>query len=195
MALDSAELDGRPAGITPAVALVNPKYPHNVGAAVRAAACFGISQVWFSGDRVTLTAGKRQRLPREERMKGYQDVNLAHSDRFFDAFGRDVVPVAVELRDGAELLPQFTHPERALYVFGPEDGGLGAAQLRHCHRVVVIPTRHCVNLAAAVYLTLYDRLVKRQALGLEPILPIGEVLAETRGFLEPDSMAEAVGVR
>lgn len=136
-------------------------------------------------------------------MKGYRDVDLVHSDRFFDAFARDVVPVAVELRDGAELLPQFEHPERALYVFGPEDGGLGAVQrcsgaavqLRHCHRVVVIPTRHCVNLAAAVYLTLYDRLVKRQALGLEPVLPIGEVLAETRGFLEPDSMAEAVGVR
>jgi tRNA(Leu) C34 or U34 (ribose-2'-O)-methylase TrmL len=189
------ELDGRAAGIAPAVALVNPKYPHNVGAAVRAAACFGISQVWFSGDRVTLTADKRQRLPREERMKGYHDVDLVHSDRFFDAFARDVVPVAVELRDGAELLPQFQHPERALYVFGPEDGGLGAVQLRHCHRVVVIPTRHCVNLAAAVYLTLYDRLVKRQALGLDPVLPIGEVLAETRGFLEPDSMAEAVGVR
>jgi tRNA C32,U32 (ribose-2'-O)-methylase TrmJ len=195
MALDQHDLDGRPAGIAPAVALVNPKYPHNVGAAVRAAACFGIGQVWFSGDRVTVTAGKRHRLPREERMKGYQAVHLVHSDRFFDAFARDVVPVAVELRDGAELLPQFEHPERALYVFGPEDGGLTAVQLRHCHRVVVIPTRHCVNLAAAVYLTLYDRLVKRQALGLEPILPIGEVLAETRGFLEPDSMAEAVGVR
>jgi tRNA(Leu) C34 or U34 (ribose-2'-O)-methylase TrmL len=141
MAADRHEMDGRPAGIAPAVALVNPKYPHNVGAAVRAAACFGIGQVWFSGDRVTLTAGKRRRLPREERMKGYQDVELVHSGRFFDAFARDVVPVAVELRDGAELLPQFQHPQRPLYVFGPEDGGLTAAQLRHCHRVVVIPTR------------------------------------------------------
>jgi tRNA C32,U32 (ribose-2'-O)-methylase TrmJ len=195
MAPDKHDLDSRPAGSAPAVALVNPKYPHNVGAAVRAAACFGIGQVWFSGDRVSLTSGKRRRLPREERMKGYRDVDLVHDDRFFDAFARDVVPVAVELRDGAELLPQFGHPERALYVFGPEDGGLTAVQLRHCHRVVVIPTRHCVNLAAAVYLTLYDRLVKRQALGLELVLPIGEVLAERRGFLEPDSMAEAVGVR
>ena len=38
-------------GVAPAIALVNPKYPHNVGAAVRAASCFGIQQVWFSGNR------------------------------------------------------------------------------------------------------------------------------------------------
>ena len=28
-------------GVTPAVALVDPKFPHNVGAAVRAASCYG----------------------------------------------------------------------------------------------------------------------------------------------------------
>jgi tRNA C32,U32 (ribose-2'-O)-methylase TrmJ len=174
-------MDGR----TPAVALVDPKYPHNVGAAVRAASCFGVGQVWFSGTRVPLTGGKRRRLPREERMKGYAAVELRREDRFFDAFGPGTVPVAVELRRGAELLPAFEHPERALYVFGPEDGSLGTAELSRCHRVVVIPTRHCVNLAAAVYLVLYDRMVKRQAAGLEPALPMDEVLAEQRGFPEP----------
>jgi hypothetical protein len=46
----------------------------------------------------------------------------------------------------------------------------------------MIPTQHCVNLAAATYLVLYDRLVKRQELGLEPILPSYEVLDEDRGL-------------
>jgi len=50
-------------GITPAIALVDPKFPHNVGAAVRAASCYGVRQVWFSGDRVRLDGAKRQRLP------------------------------------------------------------------------------------------------------------------------------------
>ena len=59
-------------GIAPAVALVDPKFPHNVGAAVRAASCYGVRQVWFSGDRVRLDGAKRQRLPREERMRGYK---------------------------------------------------------------------------------------------------------------------------
>ena len=67
-------------GIAPAVALVDPKFPHNVGAAVRAASCYGVRQVWFSGDRVRLDGAKRQRLPREERMRGYREVEVEHSD-------------------------------------------------------------------------------------------------------------------
>jgi tRNA(Leu) C34 or U34 (ribose-2'-O)-methylase TrmL len=160
-------------GITPAVALVDPKFPHNVGAAVRAASCYGVRQVWFSGDRVRLDGAKRQRLPREERMRGYQDVEVRQADYFFDAFtGVDgdggAVPVAVELRRNAESLIDFEHPDRALYVFGPEDGSLDRAILARCHRFLVIPTRHCTNLSAAVYTVLYDRHAKRVQAGLEP---------------------------
>src|SRR5215467_2565752 len=173
-------------GITPAVALVDPKFPHNVGAAVRAASCYGVRQVWFSGDRVRLDASKGYRLPREERMRGYKDVVLRQDDRFLDAFA-DAVPVAVELRRKAESLIEFEHPDNAVYVFGPEDGSLDRAVLARCHRFVVIPTRHCTNLASAVYTVLYDRHAKRVAAGLEaPHTVVG------RGFDEPDHMAGAV---
>lgn len=148
------------AGITPAVALVNPKYPHNVGAAVRAASCFGVKQVWFTGNRVSLEPnGKKYRLPREERMKGYKDVELRQFEYIFDEF-EGATPVAVEMRPNSENLVHFEHPKDALYVFGPEDGGIPQVILRHCHRFVVIPTHHCVNLSAAVYLILYDRHTK-----------------------------------
>jgi len=148
------------AGITPAIALIDPKYPHNVGAAVRAASCFGISQVWFTGNRVSLEPnGKKYRLPREERMKGYKDVELRQFEYIFDEF-ESAIPVAVEMRPNSENLVYFEHPEDALYVFGPEDGSIPQVILRHCHRFVVIPTRHCVNLSAAVYLLLYDRHTK-----------------------------------
>ena len=167
-------------GVAPAIILVNPKFPHNVGAAVRAASCFGVRQVWYTGDRVAMELEKTKRLPREERMKNYKDVELRQFDRPFEQF-EDVVPVAVELRQNSELLPQFEHPENAVYVFGPEDGGLTQVHLRLCHRFVVIPTHHCVNLSAAVYLMLYDRMFKRQQLGLEPVLPMDDVLKEQRG--------------
>ena len=49
-------------GIAPAVALVDPKFPHNVGAAVRAASCYGVRQVWFSGDRVRLDGAPDRQL-------------------------------------------------------------------------------------------------------------------------------------
>lgn len=177
-------------GKAPAVALFNPKYPHNVGAAVRAASCYGVEQVWFSGDRVLLEAEKKGRLPREERMRGYQEVGIYHGDYFFDAFDRDVTPVAVELVPGAESLAYFEHPENALYVFGPEDGSLPSPVLRHCHKFVTIPTRHCTNLAAAVYTVLYDRHVKRVMAGLEPL----GSLTEDRGFIEPEQMYQEVPV-
>jgi tRNA(Leu) C34 or U34 (ribose-2'-O)-methylase TrmL len=154
-------------GATPAVALINPKFPRNVGAVVRAASCYGIPQVWFSGSRVSLEPHAGYRLPREERMRGYQDVTLRHSDRIFDQFGRGVVPVAIELQPGAESLIDFNHPKQAVYVFGPEDGSLSRSVLGLCHRFVVIPTAHCTNLAAAVYTVLYDRHSKRVRNGLE----------------------------
>lgn len=176
-------------GRAPAIALIDPKFPHNVGAAVRAASCDGIGQVWFSGDRVQLVGERRMRLPREERMRGYQEVGLRHSDHPFDAFDGSAVPVAVELRRNAESLIGFTHPDHAVYVFGPEDGSLDRAVLGQCHRFVVIPTRHCTNLAAAVYTVPCDRHAKRVAAGLEETNTV-----VGRDFDEPDHMADAVGI-
>jgi tRNA(Leu) C34 or U34 (ribose-2'-O)-methylase TrmL len=146
--------------MTPSIALWNPKYPHNVGAAVRAASCFGAKAVIFSGNRIPVDNTKNSRLPREERMKGYYDVRIINDDYFFNRFSGNVVPVAVEVRKNSEPLPTFVHPDRPLYVFGPEDGSLPQTLLRHCQRFVIIPSRHCLNLGNAVNVVLYDRLYK-----------------------------------
>lgn len=170
-------------GESPAIALVNPKYARNVGAVIRVASCFGMKQVWFSGDRVNLDPNGKERLPREERMKGYANVQLCQHDSFFDQFPKDIVPVAIELKDGAEQLHEFEHPEKALYVFGPEDGSLKREELVRCHRRVVIPTRHCLNLATAVSIVMYDRIVKRHASGMETIPHQEELLKNDRACL------------
>ena len=138
--------------------LCGPKYSANVGAAVRAASCFGAKQVWWTGNRVRLEEG--QRLPREERLKGYKDVELRQFDYPFEHFPRGITPVAIELVENAEWLTDFEHPQNAVYVFGPEDGSIPQVMRQHCHRFVKIPTRHCTNLAAAVYIVMYDRMFK-----------------------------------
>lgn len=146
---------------TPAVALYNPKYPHNVGQSVRALSCFGGKTLIFSGSRVPIEAdGKKIRLPREERMKGYFDINILNDDYFFNRFSKEITPVAVEVRDNAEPLTTFEHPEYPLYVFGPEDGSLPRVVLQHCYQFVVIPSKHCLNLASAVNVLLWDRIQK-----------------------------------
>lgn len=170
----------------PAVALVNPKFYHNVGATIRAASCWGAEQVIWSGDRVPhpddpFWDEKGLRMPREERMKGYKDVELVKDDYFFKNMinYRDVVPVAIELMPNSENLFQFEHPDNALYVFGPENGSLTGTILQHCHRFIQIPTAHCLNLAAAVNVVLSHRRAQR--------MPQWEsaqsFLAENRGFI------------
>jgi len=142
----------------PAVVLYNPKYPHNVGQTIRAASCYGVNQVWYTGNRVPIEAHAGFRLPREERMRGYKDVDLFQYERPLDLFARiGATPVAVEVRENAEPLHEFEHPENAVYVFGPEDGSIPPHILGLCHRFVVIPTLHCLNLASAVGTVLYDR--------------------------------------
>jgi tRNA(Leu) C34 or U34 (ribose-2'-O)-methylase TrmL len=144
----------------PALMLVNPKYPHNVGGALRMASCYGVQQVWYTGNRVPIEANSGYRLPREERMRGYKDVDLFNYEYPLHLIGQGVTPVCVEVRRDAEALPDFEHPENAVYIFGPEDGSIPPQVARHCHRFVIIPTRHCLNLATAVGTVLYDRCVK-----------------------------------
>lgn len=148
----------------PAVVLVNPKYPHNVAAAIRACSCFGLETLLWTGSRVDPT--EYSRLPREERMKGYREVQWRRTDRPFDHFavtrgcGAMTVPVCVEIHEGSVSLHDFVHPRNAVYVFGPEDGGVPQVYRRMCHQFVHIPARHCLNLAAALNVVLYDRSTK-----------------------------------
>jgi tRNA(Leu) C34 or U34 (ribose-2'-O)-methylase TrmL len=148
---------------TPAIIMYNPKYPHNVGSAVRACSCFNSNLIIFTGNRVSLTPDEGKggyRLPREERMKGYDNVQLVNDEYPFNRFSKDVTPVAVEVRHNAEILPNFIHPENPVYVFGPEDGSLPQVYLKHCQRFLYIPSPFCTNLAAAIYIVLYDRMAK-----------------------------------
>jgi tRNA(Leu) C34 or U34 (ribose-2'-O)-methylase TrmL len=142
------------------VLLENPRYPHNVGTAVRMASCFGVPNLWITGERVPLEPSPGYRLPREERMRGYKDVTLEREDDILFNLPKDVVPVCVELGQFHEKLPNFEHPENALYVFGPEDGSLSPRFKDKCHRFVEIPSRHCLNLATAISVVLYDRTMK-----------------------------------
>lgn len=164
--------------------LISPKYLHNLAAAIRAASCFDVTRLIWTGSRFDLT--RLTRLPREERMKGYRDVLWSHDTqnkplRFFQ---KSTVPVCIELLEHSEPLTTFEHPESAVYVFGPEDGSVPQAVRRHCHRFVHIQARHCLNLAAAINVVLHDRKVKRQINGREAILPTGEMLKEHRGPMD-----------
>jgi tRNA(Leu) C34 or U34 (ribose-2'-O)-methylase TrmL len=165
-----------------AVLLVEPKYPRNLAGIVRTCASYGVPDLTYTGERMRRSISELDRLPREERMKGYSSVRWGHMDAPFTHYvGLGYVPVAVEVRENSEMLQNFVHPEDALYVFGPEDGGLGHVSLRHCHRFVAVPTLHCLNLGITVATVLYDRMAK-----LAPESYLDMSRTEERGWeLEP----------
>jgi tRNA(Leu) C34 or U34 (ribose-2'-O)-methylase TrmL len=134
------------------VALHMPKNHINVGSAMRAAFVYGA--------RMIVTSGRRYRPVSSDTMKAYRHVPFLEADDVFDVIPYDCVPVAVDMVAGARLLPTYHHPERAFYIFGPENGMLGAKVLDRCRDAIMVPTSHCMNLAATVNVVLYDRMSK-----------------------------------
>lgn len=136
-----------------AVGLFMPKSTANVGSVLRAAGCYDAALVAVTGQRYRRAATDTQ--------ASYRHMPLIHTDDLHSVVPFDCVPVAIEIVEGARPLNTYVHPERAFYVFGPEDGTLGKAVTGWCRDVVYIPTKHCMNLAATVNVVLYDRMVKR----------------------------------
>lgn len=137
-----------------AIGLVRPKTKENVGSVLRAAHCYGASLVAIQGDRTEVRSIT-------DTFKTWRHLPVLRGDDLKALIPYDAVPVAVDLVEDAESLVTFKHPQRAFYVFGPEDGTLGKAILYWCVHRVMVPTRDCMNLAASVNVVLYDRLAKQ----------------------------------
>ncbi len=137
------------------IGLINPKNPVNVASILRAAGCYGVASVFYTGQRYRFAKDFNA------------DTKAFH--KVIPTIGvddlKEVVPegasvVEVELVEGATPLPLFEHPSNAFYLPGPEDGSIGEDVLSWCDHVVYVPTFSCMNLAATANVLLYDRLSK-----------------------------------
>lgn len=137
------------------IGLSNPKSPSNVGAVMRAAGCYQVDNVLYTGERYA-KAAKFQTDTKNVAKK----IPLTGVASLLDELKPETQIVCVELAEGATSLPEFEHPENALYVFGPEDGTITQDVVDKAHHVVYVPTVGCMNLAATVNVLLYDRLAK-----------------------------------
>jgi len=134
------------------IGLYVPKTSANVGSVLRAAGNFGSSFVAIEG--------KRYKSSSTDTMQQHRHMPLFHVDDLQKIVPVDCVPVAVDLIEGAIDLRHYTHPERALYIFGPEDGTLSENVTSWCRDTIYIPTNRCMNLAGTVHVVLYDRMLK-----------------------------------
>ncbi|GAL06670.1 RNA methyltransferase [Photobacterium aphoticum] len=137
------------------VGLFNPKTPENVGSVMRAAGCYGVNSVFYTGTRYDLAM---KFCTDTKNIVG--DIPLIGVEDLKKIIPHDCVPVAVDLIEGAKPLPEYKHPKRAFYIFGPEDGTLKKDITEFCRETIYVPTKGCMNLAAAVNVILYDRMAK-----------------------------------
>lgn len=148
-----------------AVVLTSLKLRHNLESVLRAAANFGCSRVHWTGTRVT-EAPKNPRPKRaRDRADDYQMPagmrwSRERDDILAKLKGEGYTLVAVEITPQAQLLDNFTHPAKAAYVFGPEDGNLDPKLASQCAHTVKISSNGCLNVAMAATVVLHDRSVK-----------------------------------
>lgn len=138
------------------IGLIQPKTPANIGSIMRACGVYGASQLFFTGQRF-----KKTRQFITDPQKHYRHIPLTNTDNLRNVIPYDCVPVAIDFIEGSKSLIDYSHPERAFYIFGPEDGTLGKKTLEFCRDAIHIPTNGSMNLAATVNVVLYDRMSKR----------------------------------
>lgn len=139
------------------IGLINPKNPVNVASILRAAGCYGVASVFYTG--------QRYRFAKEfnaDTKAFHKTIPTVGVESLREVVPTDASVIAVELVEGAVPLPSFQHPENAFYLFGPEDGSIGNDELSWCDHVVYVPTYSCMNLAATANVVLYDRLAKSE---------------------------------
>jgi tRNA G18 (ribose-2'-O)-methylase SpoU len=96
-------------------------------------------------------------------VKASRHVPLFHFPTFNDFMEHrpdQCILVGVEIDESAVILPDFTHPERAIYLLGSEVDGLPLKVKGRCSRLVQIPSDQCLNVATAGSIVMYDRMVK-----------------------------------
>lgn len=135
------------------IALVGGKNLHNYGGALRAAYCYGASFMVLDAPRFKYDC---ENVPCAER---HIPLHVGPTLQY-QPFNCPLV--VMEKSENARSLPSFQHLERAMYVFGPEDGSVPKHIMERAQAIVQVPMRSCMNLAASVNVVLYDRMAKAE---------------------------------
>jgi len=142
-----------------ALGVYSPKYSQNIGGVLRAAGCYGAAMV----------AIEKPRCPTDPDIGGATDTmkNSRHMPVLIgplrNLVPHNCVPVCIEIGvSGAIPISQYRHPERAFYIFGPENGSVPAEIQKWCVETIYVPTIRCMNLAATANVILFHRALQRE---------------------------------
>lgn len=143
-----------------AIGVYHPKTEVNIGTLMRSAFLYDAAFVF--------TVGLRYRRQASDTPDTARHIPLIHFDDI-ESLVRHLpysTPlVGVELDPRGVQLPQYQHPDRAVYLLGAEDHGLPQHIIDRCHGLIEIPTPqpHSMNVASAGAVILHDRYAKALA--------------------------------
>lgn len=137
------------------IGLVNPKSAVNVASILRAGGCYGVSSVFYTGQRFAYAKEFNADTKSFHRL-----IPTVGVDDLLTMTPQGAEVVVIELVEGAIPLPRFEHPKNAYYILGPEDGSVPKEIVEQADHLVYVPTRSCMNLAATANVLLYDRMAK-----------------------------------
>ena len=137
------------------IGIIQHKRGHNIGTLWRSAYILGASYIF--------TIGKSYKKQTSDVLKSWREIPLFHYDDFDDFYKH--IPynsklVGVELDERAEMLSEYTHTPRAVYLLGAEDNGLQPEVLDRCHELIQLPGTNSLNVAVAGSIVMHDRISK-----------------------------------
>jgi tRNA G18 (ribose-2'-O)-methylase SpoU len=138
------------------IGIYHTKTEVNVGTLLRSAYSFGAD--------FAFTVGRRYKKQSSDTLKTWRHIPLWHFSDLDDL--RNHLPytarlVCIEIAPGAIDLSEFEHPDQAVYLLGAEDHGLPSEILAGNKVVKISGADHCLNVAVAGSIVMYDR--KRKA--------------------------------
>lgn len=133
------------------IGIYHPKTTENIGTLWRSAHNVGADFIFTIGKRYKKQASDTTRAERHVPL-----YEFASFDDFKERLPRGCEVVFVEQAEGARDLKDIKHPEAACYILGAEDYGIPETFMRG-HQKVYIDTPHCLNVAVAGSILLYDR--------------------------------------
>lgn len=143
-----------------AIGVYHAKTEANIGTLMRSAFLYQAAFVFTVGHRYEKQASDTPNTTLHIPLFHFQTI-----DDLIEHLPNGAPLVGVELDPRGEKLPDYKHPERAVYLLGAEDRGLPQHVIDRCHSLVEIPTPEpqSMNVATAGTVMLYDRHAKAMA--------------------------------
>jgi len=136
------------------IGIENPKKEMNIGTLWRSAYSLGAAFIFTIGHRY-----ERQASDTTKSWRHIPLIEYADAQDFIDHIPYACIPVGIEV-NGTPINYFEKHPERAVYILGPEDDSISKKLQEHCVEILSIESKYCLNVAVAGSIVLYDRMSK-----------------------------------